>query len=212
MIRRLWRIMVDQVIGLEDTPHRIAWGVFLGFVVAFTPTVGIQMLLVVSACTLLRANKVAGLPAVWISNPITMVPLYYACWRLGSWVLGTNQDPERGRRLIAQVMGGVDWSWSRILEQSFWVELASALWSIGGELWLGGLIVGLVVGAPFYPLTYWAVTAYRRRKAADRAAEPPPGAPGPAPTPTSAMLRAPEAPDGAGGGSPWSSSVSSPPR
>ena len=161
---RLKHVVVNRILGLRDTPHRIAWGVFLGFVVAFSPTVGLQMLIYVAVATLLRANKVAGIPIVWITNPATVAPIYYACWWLGAFVLGTNDDPERGERTLERLRGNeAGFTMSRLLETEFWSEVFAALWSLGAELWLGGLIVGLVFGAIAYPLTIWGVRLTRRR-------------------------------------------------
>ena len=39
--RRLKQIVFHNILHLDDTPHRIAWGVFLGAMIAFTPTLGL---------------------------------------------------------------------------------------------------------------------------------------------------------------------------
>lgn len=164
-LRRLREVIVNRILGLNDTPHRIAWGVFLGFVVAFTPTVGIQMGIYVVVATILRANKVSGIPPIWLTNPITVLPVYWACWRIGAFVLGTDDDPDRGRRVLERLAGAeATWSWGRLFEGSFWVELGATLWALGAELWLGGLMVGVLLGAIAYPLTRWGVGAYRRAR------------------------------------------------
>ena len=165
-LARMRDVVVNRILGLNDTPHRIAWGVFLGFVVAFSPTVGIQMMLFVATAALLRANKVSGLPIVWITNPVTVVPIYYACWRIGAFLLGTDDDPERGRRIIDELVGGSDteWTWARLVQWSFWEQLGTTLWELGAELWLGGILVGIVLGAIAYPLTLFGVRAYRRAR------------------------------------------------
>ncbi|MBX3270968.1 MAG: DUF2062 domain-containing protein [Sandaracinaceae bacterium] len=163
---RLKRVVVDKILGLHDTPHRIAWGVFLGFVVAFTPTIGFQMMIFVAVAALLRANKVSGLPIVWVTNPFTAVPLYLLCWRVGAFVLGTDADAERGQRIIERLMGAeTGWEWGRLFEGDFWREVGATFWALGAELWLGGFVVGAALGAMAYPLTLWGVRAYRRARA-----------------------------------------------
>src|SRR6056297_631558 len=42
---RLKHLLVHNILHLDDTPHRIAWGVFWGFFIGATPTIGIQVLL-----------------------------------------------------------------------------------------------------------------------------------------------------------------------
>ncbi len=162
---RLKRVIVNRILGVNDTPHRIAWGVFLGFVVAFSPTVGLQMALFVAVATLLRANKVSGLPVVWLTNPVTLVPVYYACWRVGAFVLGTDDDVARGERIIADLVGAeTGWEWGRLFDVAFWEQIGRTLVDLGAELWLGGFIVGAGLGAVFYPITIWAVRFYRRAR------------------------------------------------
>ncbi len=164
---RVKKVIVTRILGLHDTPHRIAWGVFLGFVVAFTPTVGVQMMLFVVVATVLRSNKVSGLPVVWLTNPLTVVPIYYSCWRIGAFLLGTDDDPERGQEIIDRLAGAEEsFSVSRMVEGDFWGEIFRTMWELGAELWLGGVLVGVVLGGIFYPVTIFAVNAYRRARGA----------------------------------------------
>ena len=162
---RLRNVVVNRILGLNDTPHRIAWGVLLGFVVAFTPTVGLQMMIFVAVATVMRANKISGLPIVWITNPLTVVPIYYACWRIGAFFLGTDGDPERGEEIIGRLVGAeTSFTWDRLVSAEFWEEVGRPLWELGAELWLGGLVVGVGLGLVFYPITLWGVRVYRRAR------------------------------------------------
>jgi uncharacterized protein (DUF2062 family) len=65
--------------------HRrgVARGVAIGLFVALTPTVGVQTLMMLGACLLVRANFPVAFGVSWISNPITMAPLYYGYHLLG---------------------------------------------------------------------------------------------------------------------------------
>jgi len=72
-----------RVLHADDTPHRIALGAGVAMLVAFSPTVGFQTVIAIALATLLRANKVVCIPIVWITNPLTILPIYGACWDLG---------------------------------------------------------------------------------------------------------------------------------
>jgi hypothetical protein len=93
--RRLQQIVFHNILHLDDTPHRIAWGVFIGAMIAFTPTLGLQILLYLPIAALLRANKVSGIPILFISNPFTAVPLYYTTWSVGAAVLHPEKEVTR---------------------------------------------------------------------------------------------------------------------
>lgn len=71
--------------------HRraLARGVAVGLFVGLTPTVGLQTLLMLAACLLLRANFPAAFLASWVSNPLTMAPLYLAYGVIGEAIFGT---------------------------------------------------------------------------------------------------------------------------
>jgi len=47
-----------------------------------------QMFLAAGAAILLRCNLPLSVALVWITNPITMTPMFYAAYILGNWMLG----------------------------------------------------------------------------------------------------------------------------
>jgi len=164
-------VIVQRVLQLDDTPHRIAFGVFLGFLIGATPTFGFQMLLYVTFATLLGANKIAGLAPVWISNPLTLVPLYYGDWLLGHLLLsGSVDDGGVGRQRIEALLAtgdSVGSVWSHMFEASFWHQVVDVFFAIGAEMWVGSLVVGLGLGAIGYVAAYRGVIAYRRRRSSE---------------------------------------------
>lgn len=163
-------LVVHNILHLDDTPHRIAFGVFLGFVVGATPTIGLQMIIYVTLAAIVGANKVSGILPVWLSNPVTAVPLYYSNWRIGRFLLGGEADSEASQRMLEQVIGvpGQDLPlWERLFSLSFWEAAFEAFMAMGAELWVGSLLVGVVAGAAGYWATYRGVIGFRaRRKAA----------------------------------------------
>lgn len=166
---RLKWFLVHNVLHLDDTPHRIALGVFLGFLIGATPTLGLQMILYFAAVAVLPANKVSGLGPIWITNPLTAVPIYYMNWRIGC-LLTTGQltASPSSRAAIARLVegpAGVEQSfYDRLLSAEFWRAAGEALARIGGELWVGSLFVGVVSGLIGYGLTIRAVRAYRAHR------------------------------------------------
>jgi len=162
--RRLQQIVFHNILHLDDTPHRIAWGVFIGTMVAFTPTLGLQILLYLLLAALLGANKVSGIPILFISNPFTAVPLYYTTWSIGAAVLHPEKEVTQatiktwlGNTGRALKDGGIE----RLLEAEFWADTGRLLANTGGELWMGALACGLVTAPPAYFVTRWAINAFR---------------------------------------------------
>lgn len=61
--------------------------VALGVFCAFIP-VPFQMLIAAVGAILLRVNILVAVPVVWISNPISMGPMYFFCYLVGVEILG----------------------------------------------------------------------------------------------------------------------------
>lgn len=83
--------LIKPIFEIKDSPHSISLGVALGLWIAFTPTIGIQMVMALIICTIFRANILIAIAMCWISNPVTMVPLYYSYYRVGLVV--ANERP-----------------------------------------------------------------------------------------------------------------------
>ncbi len=152
---------------IEDRPRSIARGVALGTFVAMTPTVGIQMLLVTVINTLCRANVLAGLIMVYISNPLTMIPLYWLDYVLGALLCG---KPLISYHVFAQRMSTVT---AHVGRWEFWSATVE-LFKFGADLaWptlLGGVCVGAACAVPAYFLTlgFLARRAAARRRSVGR--------------------------------------------
>ena len=147
------RFLFQHVLHANDPPHRLALGCAIGIFVMFTPTLGIQSFLVVAIAWLMRANKIIGLPVLWISNPATVVPIYGACYWVGLLILGSQGSiGDTWRQLESNSITGppISFWWNRLMD-------------FAAPLWIGGIILGLISAVPSYYLVLWGVNAYRRR-------------------------------------------------
>ena len=94
-------------------------GIAIGLFCAFLP-MPFEMVAAVFIALMLRGNIPFAIAGVWISNPLTWIPLYTPCYLLGSWILRIEPIP------LDQIT----------ILQVGWHYVA---------LWLGCLIVGTVV-------------------------------------------------------------------
>jgi len=74
--------------------ERVARGVAVGLFVGLTPTVGVQTLLMLIGCLLLRGYFPAAFLVSWISNPFTMLPLYWLFNWIGEFIFGFLLKPD----------------------------------------------------------------------------------------------------------------------
>ena len=81
--QQLRHFIFHNILHVDDPPHSLALGLAIGVFLAFTPTVGIQMVLAGIITWILGANKAVSVTVVWISNPATLVPIYWSGYRVG---------------------------------------------------------------------------------------------------------------------------------
>jgi uncharacterized protein (DUF2062 family) len=108
-----------------------------------------QMLTSAISAMLFRANLPLSVALVWISNPITMAPIWYFNYRIGGLLLGESTKDN--------IQFEMSWHW---ISHSF-----VAIWQ---PLLLGSLVVGLALGSMGYLLIHilWRVQvnlSWRRR-------------------------------------------------
>lgn len=157
LLRRLEGFFIYRVLHVDDTPHRIALGVAIGIFVTWTPTLGFQMLIALALSWLLGANKLVGLPFVWISNPLTLGAIYYPNFALGRWLLSGHHERPRFTQIL--LVSGDSWIETWVLRVQAWWE---ATYHVLAPLWLGSLTVATVLGLTTYVAIRYAVVAYRK--------------------------------------------------
>ncbi|MBI9015983.1 MAG: DUF2062 domain-containing protein [Phycisphaerae bacterium] len=165
--KRIIRFVVHNILHIDDTPHRLALGVGVAFFIAWTPTIGFQMALVLLLAPLFKANARVGLPLVWISNPVTAAFIYYPNYRVGKYILekfGYVSSTEINFKSITEILtlptseGGV---FSQIFNMEYWQGIVSFLAKIGLELWAGSIIIGIILGVIMYFVSYKTILWYR---------------------------------------------------
>ena len=181
-ISRLLRRAIRSIVTLKGSPRAIAMGAAIGVFIAFTPTIGLQMLLGALVATLVGANRPAAMIPAWITNPVTIPPIYAFTYWLGRFFWKGPPVSEVYDQLVgaAKTLGRL--SWYEFLDQ-FTHFLQTGV-DVFIAMMIGGLLVGTVLGATSYPLVYKATEKYqqklaeRRRHRAERQAKKMFGAPG----------------------------------
>jgi len=74
----------------KPTKKGIIWAFTLGTFIAFTPTVGGQMIIAGLIAVFFRINIPVSLLTVWISNPLTIIFIYSLEIKIGMSILGNE--------------------------------------------------------------------------------------------------------------------------
>ena len=139
--QHLWGIRRKTVVPA------VAWGVF----VAFLPVPG-HVVIAILGALVLRCNIPVAALATFVSNPLTIGPMFYFSYRVGAKLLGMQPVPFS-------------------IELSFnWLQTTFA--SIWQPLLLGSILVGSVCSLIAYVLldVFWrfSISDYKSRKRSDR--------------------------------------------
>ena len=119
---RLIRPLLDDPNLLHLNRRSVSGAVAVGLFMAFVP-VPFQMLLAAIAAIFVKVNLPISVAMVWLSNPLTMPPLFYFAYKVGAWLLD---------KPYAQIKFELSWQW---LTQSL------------GDIWQPFLLGCLLVAA-----------------------------------------------------------------
>ncbi len=120
-----------------------AKGVAIGIFCAFLP-MPFEMVPAIFIAVMIRGNLAFSIAGVWLSNPVTWIPLYTPCYLLGTRIMNIQPVPLDQVKLL-------DIGWHYV------------------ALWLGCLIIGsLVALATHFLITFLWRRSIRERWAARR--------------------------------------------
>lgn len=154
------------LVQLRGSPEAIAGGLAIGTFVAFTPTVGAQLVIAPFLATVLGANRPAALLPVWITNPLTLVPVYGFTYRVGClfWPGPPTAEVIRNLRELSPRLARLEfWDMGEQLR-----SFAASSVDIIAPLTIGGVVVGSVLGVAVYYPALFALRRLRRRREARR--------------------------------------------
>lgn len=174
--RNIYRLVrskfVIPVMRSKHSPEHTARGVMVGLVCGMTPTVGIQMLVVLTIWGVARKlfewdfSLVNGIAWSWVTNVFTMVPIYYVFYVTGQLMMGrfeklSGYDSfERVWSVLLTTEGG---SWERMVT---WFHALIADWGL--PLVVGCIPWSIVCGFLGYRISYNFVVRYRAGRALRR--------------------------------------------
>ncbi|MCP4199392.1 MAG: DUF2062 domain-containing protein [Proteobacteria bacterium] len=161
--KSLIRRGIDKLVELarqKDPPRKIALGMALGIFIGILPIMGIQMAVVTIFALPLRGNLKAAIAGVWISNPITFIPMYWSYY-----VFGLLFVPSRRitwGQFTELITKAAVWDWADVSGS------IQHMLNLGADIlipmWIGATILGVVFGIPTYFFTFQFVVKYRERR------------------------------------------------
>jgi len=146
-IKRTIRYYYLRLIRLQGDPHSLAIGSALGVFIGISPTLPLHTILIICLSLLFRVSTLAAfVSATIICNPLTVVPIYYLCWKVGNFFFPDKLSWDRMHNVLA------------ILTGSGFRESIEAISQLGLDtiivMLTGGIIIGLPLAAASYFLSF----------------------------------------------------------
>lgn len=129
------------------TEH-VSNAIFWGCILAFLPIVGIQIFTAFFLAVIVRGNLPIMIGLQWISNPGTMVPIYFASYKIGDVLfslIGARPDSTPGDEAMTETITQASSSMSGLYDFVQQATLQNLLY-LGGSTILGGFVIGLTIG------------------------------------------------------------------
>jgi uncharacterized protein len=153
LLSKFRRRVVEPLRSSMHPPWFDARGMAVGLFVGFGIPIGAQMIFLALLRLLFRFNSVMAFALTWVNNPITLLPMYYGFYCVGSIILGKSviMNVDDFRNLMRPIM-----------HAGYFLDSVRSFLYLGGDLlerWaVGALSVGAVSGTIGY------VVGYRVRK------------------------------------------------
>lgn len=160
-LRSFGQTMWQRTLSQQGAPEKIALGAAIGFFIGWLPIMGLQMGVAFAICAIIRANFAASIPGVWVTNPITIVPFYYAMNQLGALIAGKSIGWHRMERVFEKVAELGAWEGTKYL--------CSEMSQVTVALFIGGAIFGAINAVIIYPIVLTMVRRYQRHRVERRA-------------------------------------------
>jgi uncharacterized protein (DUF2062 family) len=143
---RPFNYVLTHPVYFSATRRTVGGGLSLGLMIGLLPIPG-QTILAVLGALLLRVNLPVAAIAVWVTNPVTFVPIFYLAYKIGAAFLDLP---------IEAVPAEISWAWL--------TEGIALRWK---PLFVGSLVMAVSVASTTYVLfsAVWHIsTVYRYRR------------------------------------------------
>lgn len=142
---------------LRGNPHSLAMGTAVGVFIGVSPTIPLHTIAIIGITLLMRVSTIAAMIAgVVVCNPLTLVPQYYLCWKVGDFILPGRLTWERIKEVLS------------ILTESSFMDSMKSLGQLSGDaiavMLTGGTVIGLPLAIASYFLAFRFFVKLREKK------------------------------------------------
>ncbi|MET3560197.1 uncharacterized protein (DUF2062 family) [Bartonella japonica] len=147
-----------RILRISATPHKVALGFAIGIFLACSPLFGMHIVLAVFFSWIFRANFAAAIIGTIFSNPLTFLLIVMADYKVGYFCLSLFSDVnEISLSQIRALFNGLTFTNISLLFKGAWV-------SIMKPMFLGGSLLGFILGGLSYIGVYRAIVRFQQKR------------------------------------------------
>lgn len=164
LFRKYKKLLYEYVITPFSSSRKPPWhdarGTVVGLWVGFAFPVGTQCVLMLLLRTIFRYNIIIAFAVSWVSNPFTMVPMYYGYYCLGSLVLG--QPASLSHHAFSDLIHPV-------MHAGYFWDTVPAFLALGWDFLKRWLVAGVSLAAITSPFGYFLTYRVQTKRCRNRA-------------------------------------------
>lgn len=140
-----------RVMRLEASPHAIAAGVAAGAFASCTPLVGFHFILSFVVAWVIGGSMIAAAIGTAVGNPLTFPLIWVSSFQVGELILGSNPAAASPHELT--------------LSFDLITTSIATFWPTLKPMFLGGFVIGTILGGILYLLVRSAVVVSQNMRA-----------------------------------------------
>ncbi len=95
------RYYFEKLIHLKHSPSKIALSIAIGIFFGLVLPMGLQTFVAVPIALMLGCNMLLTITATLISNPVTILPIYYVAIKIGKYITNINLSWETVSKTVS---------------------------------------------------------------------------------------------------------------
>ena len=117
-----------------------------------TPTIPFHIVVALALALVFKASKITAAVGTWVCNPLTIYPIYKYSYKIGSLILGFDNNGKFLTPLVEAINN------VRLL------DIATTILGAGGRVvsafLLGGMLLGTIFSVPSYFLLFYCFRGF----------------------------------------------------
>jgi uncharacterized protein (DUF2062 family) len=139
-----------RLLRLSASPYSVAAGAAVGVASAWTPFLGVHLIIALAIAFVIRANLVAAALGTTFANPLTFPFIWASTWEIGRVILGHEKAGPGDHVDLMALFSKLD----------FW-----QLWRpVLQPMTVGAVVPGVLSAVVCYAVVHTVVSGFQRRK------------------------------------------------